>query len=177
MNINEHEIITKSIEFGAFKSGFTDVADVVFEPELRKACEANYCGNYGRNHTCPPKIGTAEELIARAKSYNRIFVFQTVTPLEDSFDFEGMTDARIHHSEIASKIEELFDIPHLQLTAGGCTFCERCAGYEGQPCRHPDKAVASLEAYCINVAKLAGKCGMKYINGQDTVTYFAGFLF
>ena len=175
--MTESELIEKCAELGAFKAGCADVSDISFETELRKACEANYCGNYGKNHACPPGIGSADELIARAKSYSRILVFQTVSPLEDSFDFEGMKAAQSRHSEIAAQVDTLFDMPHLQLTAGGCSLCERCAGYDGMPCRHPDKAVSSLEAYCIHVAKLAGKCGMKYINGQDTVTYFAGFLY
>ncbi|MBM3710008.1 MAG: DUF2284 domain-containing protein, partial [Actinobacteria bacterium] len=35
----------------------------------------------------------------------------------------------------------------------------------------------SLEAYCMNVSTLAELCNMKYINGQNTVTYFGAFLF
>ncbi|MBM3708346.1 MAG: DUF2284 domain-containing protein, partial [Actinobacteria bacterium] len=37
--------------------------------------------------------------------------------------------------------------------------------------------ISSLEAYCMNVSTLAGLCNMKYINGQNTVTYFGAFLF
>lgn len=175
--MNEQQLLEKCIELGAYKAGFANVSEINFDPELRKACEANYCGNYGRNLTCPPAVGTPEELIERAKSFSRILVIQTVTALEDSFDFEGMTEAKIKHDELSSKIDKLIDLPHLKLTAGGCSVCERCAGFDGQPCRYPDDATASLEAYCINVSKLAAVCGMKYINGQDTVTYFSGFLF
>jgi hypothetical protein len=35
----------------------------------------------------------------------------------------------------------------------------------------------SLEAYGVNVSGLASVAGMKYINGQDTVTYFGAVLF
>ena len=35
----------------------------------------------------------------------------------------------------------------------------------------------SLEAYGIHVSKMAEAAGMKYINGQDTVTYFGAVLF
>jgi hypothetical protein len=38
-------------------------------------------------------------------------------------------------------------------------------------------AVASLETYGVNVSKLAPAAGMKYVNGQDTVTYFGAVLF
>ena len=61
----------------------------------------------------------------------------------------------------------------LHLGAGGCHVCERCAKMDDQPCRFPEKAVSSLETYGVNVSELAKSAGMKYINGQDTVTYFA----
>ena len=39
------------------------------------------------------------------------------------------------------------------------------------------KKVLELEAYGINVSKLAEVAGMNYINGKDTVTYFGAILF
>ena len=39
------------------------------------------------------------------------------------------------------------------------------------------KMIASLETYCVNVSQLANKCGMKYTNGANTVTYFSAILF
>ena len=37
--------------------------------------------------------------------------------------------------------------------------------------------MSSLATYGINVSKLAKAAGMKYINGQNTVTYFGAALF
>ena len=37
--------------------------------------------------------------------------------------------------------------------------------------------MASLEAYGVNVSELASASGMKYINGQNTVTYFGAVFF
>ena len=48
---------------------------------------------------------------------------------------------------------------------------------DGIPCRFPEKAIPSLEAYGINVSRLASAAEMKYINGQNTVTYFGMVLF
>ena len=56
-------------------------------------------------------------------------------------------------------------------------MCPVCAKREDKPCRFPGKALASLEAYCISVSDLAASCGMKYINGQNTVTYFGAVMF
>jgi predicted metal-binding protein len=52
-----------------------------------------------------------------------------------------------------------------------------CAKRTDEPCRHPDLAMASLEAYGFNVSRLAAAADMKYINGQNTVTYFGAVLF
>ena len=64
----------------------------------------------------------------------------------------------------------------LHLGAGGCNICPVCARVENHPCRFPDMAISSLEAHGINVSRLAAECGMKYINGQNTVTYFGAVL-
>ena len=65
----------------------------------------------------------------------------------------------------------------LHLGSGGCGVCKVCGKVDGTPCRFTDLATASLEAYGINVSALAKAGGMKYINGQNTVTYFGAVLF
>ena len=40
-----------------------------------------------------------------------------------------------------------------------------------------DRACASLEAYGVSVSQLAELSGMRYINGENTVTYFGAVLF
>ena len=51
-------------------------------------------------------------------------------------------------------------------------MCERCAKLTDEPCRFPELAMSSLEAYGVNVSLLAPQAGMQYINGTGTVTYF-----
>ena len=122
-----------------------------------------------------------DDLIEQARQYETALVYQTVGKLEDSFDYEGMVAALKRHvaisDEIKQYVKEHVPGPVLHLSAGGCPVCERCAGVDGEPCRFPEKALASLEAYGIHVAKLAELCGLSYINGQNTVTYFGAFLF
>ena len=66
------------------------VSQIPFEPSLISLCEMNTCGNYKRCYTCPPYVGKTEELVAKAKSYDEIIVFQKIYRLEDSFDIEGI---------------------------------------------------------------------------------------
>lgn len=168
------------IEKGAFRAKVAETGEIPFDKGLRAYCEANRCGTYDKNWACPPGVGEPEELIARAKEYAHILVFQTVSTLEDSFDIEGMQAAAARHAEVSEAVrrEVAKTLPRfLMLTAGGCTVCKTCARVENQPCRFPEKAISSLEAYCMNVSTLAERCGMKYINGKDTVTYFSAILF
>ena len=104
----------------------------------------------------------------------RSVVYQTVDELEDSYDFEGMMAAGEKMNRLTTRVRrELAEVsPLLFLGAGGCRICQRCSKLDGQPCRRPEEAISSLQAYGINVSALAALAGMQYINGSDTVTYF-----
>ena len=170
-----------ALSLGAFRAAVIPVADIETDASFRDMCAANVCGNYGRNWMCPPDAGDIHDLMAALKTYSYALVYQTVSELEDSYDFEGMMDAGVAHNrlmvELRRGIEGLNLSRVLHLGAGGCRMCEVCAKRTGEPCRHPDLAVASLETYGVNVSKLAPAAGMKYINGKDTVTYFGAVLF
>ena len=166
---------------GAFRASVIPVEDMETDASFRDMCAANVCGNYGRNWMCPPDAGDIHDLMAALRSYSYALVYQTVSELEDSYDFEGMMDAGVAHNRLMVELRRGIDalaLPRvLHLGAGGCRMCEVCAKRTGEPCRHPDLAVASLETYGVNVSKLAPAAGMKYINGKDTVTYFGAVLF
>lgn len=169
-----------AVEMGAGKAYELPVSRIPFDSGLRAFCEANLCGNYNRNYACPPSVGAPEAVIAQAKKYESALVFQTVSELEDSFDYEGMMEAAAKHNDLTRRLYEIVKQRYsscLPLSAGGCSICERCAKISGEPCRCPDKTISSLEAYCINVSTLAGLCDMKYINGVNTVTYFSAILY
>lgn len=112
---------------------------------------------------------------------NPFVAYQTVTVIEDSFDFEGMAEARKKTYPLSQSLRGIFKSKNiskvLHLGAGGCGVCSTCAKQTDEPCRFPDIAMPSLESYGINVSKLAKSANMKYTNGQDTVTYFGAVLF
>ena len=161
--------------------GFTnaeeiDGSQVVCDRGFRKQCEVNACGVYGKCWMCPPDVGDIDELIARVRTYSKGILYQSVFPLEDSFDFEGMQEGGRVQSERSQRLNDLLcesglkDFLHL--SKGGCGVCKTCAKRENQPCRFPEKAMASLEAYGINVSATVKSTSMKYVNGENTVTYF-----
>lgn len=156
------------------------VSDITFEPELIDLCKQNHCGNYGKCYTCPPLVGETASLIEKAKTFDNAIIFQKIYPLEDSFDIEGMGEASRDFKELVQTVNDMCSADRenmLVLSAGGCKLCERCGAIDGIPCRFPEKALASLESYGMNVSKLAAACGINYINGQNTVTYFGGVLY
>lgn len=166
---------------GANKAAVIEVSAIPFNTEHRKACEVNACGNYGRSWMCPPDVGEIDDLIQQAKQYKWAVVYQTVGTLEDSYDFEGMMEAGQKHNQLAQTISSAvspeMNQPYLHLGAGGCRVCEVCAKKVGEPCRFPEQAMSSLEAYGVSVSELAALCGMNYINGVNTVTYFGTLLY
>jgi len=173
------DIETLCRKMGADNVSTVSVTELEFSYEIRDLCKVNACGRYGSNYTCPPAIGEFDDLVRKARKFKDIVVWQNVYPLEDSFDIEGMFSSQKHHNAITAKVAKevyakLGRHNALVLGAGGCTFCEACAMSINAPCRNPEDALSSLEAYGINVAELAKSAGLKYIAGENTVTYFSG---
>ncbi|MBR2474506.1 MAG: DUF2284 domain-containing protein [Clostridia bacterium] len=181
----ENKLFERLIEevknLGAYKANVIAVNKISLDRAFRNMCETNACGVYGKCWMCPPDVGDIDMLMAEVGKYDYALVYQTVTELEDSFDFEGMVEAKKSTYPIAQKLRNVFKDMNitnaLHLGAGGCGVCEVCSKRTGEPCRFPELAMPSLEAYGVNVSQLAPAAGMKYINGQDTVTYFGAVLF
>ena len=183
--LNE-KIIEDVKNLGISAAAYFDVAESEFrfDVKFREICESNTCGMYGRNYMCPPAIGSFEDCRRRILRYGQALIIQTVYPIEDSLDFEGMMDGGKLHDKNVSKVcryikdnKSSIGYDGLKvLGAGGCRVCPKCGIIDSAPCRFPDKAAASVEAHSIDVAHLTTAHGLNYINGENTVTYVALFL-
>ena len=175
------ELIAIAKKLGAAAAEITEVKNIQFEPSFRRLCEQNACGKYGKSWMCPPYIGPIQDLIAKAKTYRNALVYQTISSILDSYDFEGMMYAAWSINQLSQRLKmrltAILDGVPLFLGAGACLVCKRCALLEHNPCRFPLQATPSLESYGINVIQLASLCGMNYCNGINTVTYFGAVLF
>ena len=174
-------IKASALRLGAYRANIIRADSIVTDRAFRAMCESNACGVYGKCYMCPPDVGDIGELMAEVRKYKLALVYQTVSELEDSFDVEGMIAAKKRSYPLAQSLRQVFAelgiTDALHLGAGGCGVCEVCAKRTGEPCRYPELAMPSLEACGINVYELARSAGMKYINGQNTVTYFGAVLF
>lgn len=165
---------------GASHAACMDTDEIPFDAAFRAACEQNVCGFYNRCWTCPPDAGSIDACMARVRRFPHAVIFQTIMPLEDSYDIDGMHDAAVAHNRLTLKVQEAWrgkTRSCMVLGAGACGVCTKCTKPDGNPCRFPDLAITSLEACGVDVYTLSKKCGLRYINGQNTVTYFGILLY
>ena len=79
---------------GADRASVIDARLIKTNSTFRDICASNACGMYGKCYMCPPDVGEIDELREKIKRYDHALVYQKVFKLEDSFDFEGMTEAK-----------------------------------------------------------------------------------
>lgn len=167
------EKIEKALQKIAWQKAEINTDQITFSEEVLKACEANYCGKYNTNWTCPPGAGKPEDLRRRYTAYKKAFVYTTKHEIEDSFDIVGMLEAgKVHAGQEDAVLKALAGEDIKMLGASACQICKKCT-YPDAPCRFPERSRPSVEACGINVVDLSAKCGINYINGENTVTYFS----
>ena len=173
-------IVKLALDYGAKGAAYLPVSAIVTDSVFRRICEGNACGKFGRCYMCPPDIGPVETLMEQVKSYTYAVLYQSIGTIEDSFDFEGMMEVGHAHCMLSQRIRTALEgrLPgHLHLTGGGCHLCEKCAKLDELPCRFPGEALSSLEGYGIDVYRTSKATPLKYINGENTVTYFGLILY
>ncbi len=179
--MNGQSLAALALRCGADKAALVRGQDIVLSEEFRRLCEDNACGFYGKCWMCPPDAGDIHTLMARVRTYDGGVLYQIVCPLEDSFDIEGMSEAGRRHALLSQKIQAALTREERtatwHLSCGGCRVCDVCAKREGQPCRFPDRAMLSLESCGVDVYNTSRATDLKYINGQNTVTFFGLLLY
>lgn len=168
-----------AIQSGMQQAGFIYTTELKFYPEIQEICKQNICGNYGSSWACPPATGTIRDCKSRVRQYEKMLLFSAVYAVEDSFDFEGMQAGMLAFKDCVDlfdkKIKEYLT-DYLLLSNEGCVRCAKCT-YPSAPCRFPEYLHHSIEGYGFNICELANTAGLKYRNGENTVTFFGGLLF
>jgi predicted metal-binding protein len=178
----QNSLINEVRRLNVARAAIVDPSDIRCSETFRSLCEQNKCGHYGKNWMCPPAVGPYEELKAKGRRYKEALVFQTVHQLSDSRHRKGLRRAFKAHDEalrgIIAHLRDRCGIKDmLPLGAGPCTYCEKCASLDGEKCRFPDYAVASLESHGIDVGALVEMCDMPYNSGKETVTFVGAVFF
>ena len=169
----------KALEKLALGSGFThavplDPTTISLRQEVRDMCK-NGCQQYARRWSCPPGCGSLNELREMICHYKKGILVQTVTELEDEFDWDGMIKAQNRHQEhFHLFLEKLcaFNPEFLPLGTGCCMICKTCS-YPDAPCRFPQKRISSMEACGMVVSEVCRQNRLKYYYGPNTIAYVA----
>ena len=159
-----------------------DIGLINIDQAVRDLCKQNTCGQYNRNHMCPPAIKGIEEWKEEICSYTHAVLVSKAYPTQGGLDFkawfEGMRDFQKILVGVKEDVEARFpEQRFLFLGAGGCFLCDRCTYPEGEPCRFPEKTFPALEACGIDVVRLSRDAGVRYNNGKKTITFLGGVLF
>lgn len=165
-------------EVGFSHAGIINMAKLELRSEVREMCSTDRCGRYNTCWTCPPACGSLETLRKQLYKYSSGIIVQSTGHLEDEFDVETMLETEQIHKRRFSTLADVLraaGAEFLSLSAGTCTVCKKCA--YPMPCRYPDKAISSMEAYGILVSQLCIDSNIGYYYGKGTITYSGCFLF
>lgn len=162
--------------------GFDAVCDIhskslVFNSELRKLCKKNVCGNYCRNYACPPICGTPEEMENITVKYDNVMVLQKKVPIVTNLDLDKIQeDVRNCMYEVVDYLnKENFN--GIASAPGPCRLCKECGAVKGTQCKHPDKIMSCISAYCIDAKAMAEICGMQYDGGEKEINFFCLYFY
>ena len=157
--------LIKLAEEAGFHAAFITAKEIPVDGSFRKFCEDNLCGKYNANYSCPPACGTVEEVHQRLHSAGKALVLQTVHEIGSYENKEAiLTSKKNLNLAILRLTEDLrkAGMDCFCLGYGGCPLCNPCKQVEGEPCSFPDKRISCMSAYCIDVGKLANRCGLEF---------------
>jgi len=159
-----------------------DVNSIRFDQAVRNICKQNACGQYGKNYMCPPAIKDIKEWEEEILSYKNAVIVTKVYQTKNKFDMKSMFEGIADFQKILIRLkEDLADeFPEkrvLLLGAGSCFLCKKCAYTDGEPCRFPEKVFPSVEACGVDVMSLSKSAGVRYNNGENTVTFIGVVLY
>ena len=168
-----------ALDSGMYQAEYLDADQIKCYPEVRQTCEGNVCGNYNKTWTCPPGVGTLEECEAKLRRFDKMLLFAKKYELEDSFDIEGMGEALLDFKKVVAAFDDRIR-PVLEefilLGNEGCDRCAKCT-YPDEPCRFPEQALSSMEAYGLFVTQVCRDANVPYHHGPRTITYTACILY
>jgi predicted metal-binding protein len=177
--MQEHEMIKLAKEAG-FRAVMIPTSEIVVDSSFRKFCEDNLCGKYNANYSCPPDCGTVDEVRERLMTGKQALVLQTIWQIGSYDNKQGIIESKKAHNAAILRFTQKLRQAGIQgfcLGYGGCPLCDPCKRITNEPCAHPDQKISCMSAYCIDVAKLAEKCGLEFAWVPEKLFLFGMFVF
>ena len=148
-----------------FHAALIPAREIPVDGSFRKFCEDNLCGKYNANYSCPPGCGAVEEVHRRLLGAEKALVLQSIYDIGSYENKEAVLKSKKNLNMLVLQLTEEFRKLGLDcfcLGYGGCPLCDPCRQVTGEPCAFPEKRISCMSAYCIDVGKLAGKCGLEF---------------
>ncbi len=171
-------LVHEALAFGFSHAGPLDPGTLVPREEVRQMCAADRCQAYGRCWVCPPAIGDLDASRATIARFRSGLLVQTTAELDDPFDYETMLATDALAKRRISAFRDVLRERYPDLVAlgnGACTECRTCT-YPHAPCRKPDRAITSMEAFGLVVSDVCTANGLGYHHGPGTVTFTGAYL-
>ncbi|MHB1007303.1 MAG: DUF2284 domain-containing protein [Chloroflexota bacterium] len=196
------DLIAKATGLGAIQAVVVPATDLVVEQRVTLKCRFG-CPNYGRSHSCPPRVPSVAEFHEVLGEYRQALVvaFPSQATLVGE---EGRSLQRVRHDAKATADEKAkvdaffadweqskaaaFDAMltlertafnagqplALALRPSRCTLCAEC-NVDG-PCKHPTRLRFSPEAVGVNLAATCERAGMNLVFPFDKSPSHIGIL-
>ena len=177
--MNYAHLEEKLAEFPLCCWHFFEPQELEFSSRIRWICE-NECPMYGKTWACPPAVGEVADCQRKCMSYKTCLMISTMAEVEDITNIEETLATRPDHEEITNQVLEMmrgegFD-PYV-LSTEACSFCQRCAYLDDQPCRYPEKMHPCVESHGINVVPVMETAGLEFQFGSNIVTWVSLLFF
>lgn len=141
-------------------------------------CKENKCGNYNKSWTCPPNAPPLSECQRQISSFGHLMIYKFSFPVKDIRDPGEVRGLLKRQQDIVREIRDEANakgIRNLSLPGGSCLYCDKCT-YPDAPCRYPDKALNSNDAYALDLASYIESVGLSFKRNDDEVIFF-GMMF
>lgn len=162
--MNSNIVLKEALDFANLDEtikldGFIiDINELVFEKRMAMNCF--YCGKYGQNWRCPPKLPQIDYKAMFAEFDKGAMVHVKVPFDNDNYEQIRTNSSIILHKGLL-KIEKYLwnhnNSTYLSFIAGACKLCKNGCGENR--CNNPYLSRSPIEATGINVVKTAAKYG------------------
>jgi predicted metal-binding protein len=172
------DLVGRALAHGFSHASTLDAGTLQPRTEVRDMCRADKCRHYDRSWMCPPACGALEENEKRIREYSSGLIVQTTGEMDDDFDYETMMETSRRQRCFFAEFNRALKLEYprvLALGNGCCKLCEECA-YPGGPCRYPDDAIQSMEAFGLVVSDVCRENGLGYYYGPKTITFTGCYL-
>lgn len=154
---------------------------LVPEQRVRDLCRQNICGNYNNNYTCPPYVGSLEEVRTRLLDFKRGILLQYSKSMDVKSNRAKVLETKVDFHHMILHLEECAQARGINtiwgMIGGNCGLCPVCKARSDEPCCYSNKARVSLEAIGIDVLALLTKLSLDNEFHSDKITWTGCILY